>query len=66
MNSGVYVGDVESYTVVDANVGYRLPWIAGTAVQLQVYNLFDEDHREFVGAPEIGRLALVRVVYNIR
>jgi outer membrane receptor for ferrienterochelin and colicins len=66
MNSGVYVGDVGSYTVVDANVGYRLPWMAGAAIQLQVYNLFDEEHQEFVGAPEIGRLALLRLVYDMR
>jgi outer membrane receptor for ferrienterochelin and colicins len=66
MNSGVYVGDVDGYSVVDANVGYRLPWVTGASVSLQVYNLFDEEHREFVGAPEIGRLALLRLMYEVQ
>lgn len=66
MNSGVYVGDIESYTVIDANVGYRLPWIAGSSITLQVYNVFDEEHQEFIGAPEIGRLALLRFMYSMQ
>jgi iron complex outermembrane receptor protein len=65
MNSGVFVGTVDSYTVVDANVEYRLPW-QGTAVSLTALNLLDKEHREFVGAPEIGRLLLLRFRYGLR
>ncbi len=63
MNSGVYVGDINDYFVVDANVGYRLPMFPSTSVVLQVYNLFDEEHQEFIGAPDIGRLAIIRFMY---
>ncbi|MCK5650602.1 MAG: TonB-dependent receptor, partial [Gemmatimonadetes bacterium] len=42
MNSGVYVGDIETYTVFDANIGYQIPWMAGTSIQLMATNLFDD------------------------
>ncbi|MGI9627228.1 MAG: TonB-dependent receptor domain-containing protein [Longimicrobiales bacterium] len=63
-NSGVYVGDIESYTVVDAGLGYRLPFQPSTRVSLNVTNLLNNEHREFIGAPEIGRLLLFRVQYD--
>ncbi|MGH7731524.1 MAG: TonB-dependent receptor [Candidatus Eiseniibacteriota bacterium] len=61
MNSGVFVGVVDSYAVFDANVTYSLPFSRGTDVSLAGTNLFDERHQEFVGAPEIGRLVFLRV-----
>ena len=60
-NSGVYVGDMEGYTVVDANLGYRLPMVPGATITLTVTNLLNEVHREFIGAPEMGRLVLARL-----
>jgi iron complex outermembrane receptor protein len=64
MNSGVYVGDVDSFAVVDASVGYRLPFQPATRISLNATNLFNNEHREFVGAPEIGRLLLFRVQHD--
>ena len=32
MNSGVYVGEVDSYSVVDANASYQLPFYPGATV----------------------------------
>jgi len=64
MNSGVYVGDVEEYSVVDANIDYRLPWMAGASVSLTAYNLFDDEHQEFVGAPALGRLFMTRLTFT--
>lgn len=61
MNSGVYFGTVEAYNVVDASIGYRLPFQPGTRVSLTANNVGDAMHREFVGAPEVGRLLLLRV-----
>ena len=61
MNSGVWVGDVRSYALLDANMTYALSFSRGTDVSLAATNLFDDRHREFVGAPELGRLLLVRV-----
>ena len=64
MNSGVYLGDVDSFAVVDAGIGYRLPFQPSTRVSLNATNLLNNEHREFIGAPEIGRLLLFRVQYD--
>lgn len=64
MNSGVYVGDVDGYQVLDAAVSYRLPFQRGATVSLTATNLLNSKHREFVGAPELGRLMLARVRYD--
>jgi iron complex outermembrane receptor protein len=64
MNSGVYVGDVDSFAVVDATVGYRLPFQPSTRISVTATNLFNNEHREFVGAPDIGRLVLFRVQHD--
>ncbi len=63
MNSGVYVGTVNSYTVLDANVAYKLPWASGAMVSLTVNNVFNDLHQEFIGAPRIGRIALAKLQY---
>ena len=71
VNVGVYVGDIESYAVLDLNAGYNLSFSPNTRVSLTVQNLlaysggeFTQKHREFVGAPEIGRLTLVRLTQS--
>ena len=64
MNSGVYIGAVGGYSVVDASVGYRLPFQPSTHVSLTANNFLNNLHREFVGAPEVGRLLLLRVRYD--
>ncbi|MFW6202450.1 MAG: TonB-dependent receptor, partial [Gemmatimonadota bacterium] len=64
MNSGVFIGDVEGYTVVDANLGYRLPLAADVTLTVSARNLFNSIHREFFGAPELGRIVLTRLQYR--
>jgi len=64
MNSGVYVGTVNSFTVFDANVAYKLPFASGATVSLTVNNVFNDLHREFIGAPRMGRIALARLQYD--
>ena len=64
MNSGVYIGRVERYGVVDASIGYELPFRRGTRLSLTANNVTNNLHREFVGAPEVGRLLLLRVHYD--
>jgi iron complex outermembrane receptor protein len=73
--SGVYVGRVKSYTLVDAQLSYALPISRSTEITLSAVNLLtfyeDEDgetvsvfngrHREMVGAPGLGRLLTLRV-----
>ncbi|MEX2526024.1 MAG: TonB-dependent receptor [Gemmatimonadota bacterium] len=64
MNSGVYIGDVEGYTVFDANLGYRIPMLPSTTVTVSATNITDNQRREFVGAPEVGRMVLLRLQYG--
>ena len=45
--------------VMDLNFGIDV--ITNTRLSLTVQNVLDNKHIEFVGAPEIGRLAIVRV-----
>jgi iron complex outermembrane receptor protein len=60
---GPFMGTrVESYTVVDLNMRWNLPY--NSQLALAVQNLFDNRHSEFVGAPKIGRLAMVRVSHS--
>jgi len=64
MNSGVYVGDVDSYAVFDASVTYDLSVLPGASATLSVNNVFNDLHQEFVGAPELGRVGMLRVAYD--
>ena len=63
MNSGVYIGTVDSYTAVDVNLGYRLPMARSATITFTATNLFNNVHQEFIGAPAIGRLFLTRLSY---
>ena len=64
MRSGVFAGPVEAYHVLDVTAGYQLPFQPSAQLELTVYNVLNDLHREFVGAPELGRLALVRIRYD--
>jgi iron complex outermembrane receptor protein len=64
MISGVFVGRVEPYSLVDAMVGYAIPSFDGVTITLSATNLLDNKHREFIGAPEIGRLVTGRLSYS--
>lgn len=57
--SGELVGTVDDYTVFDFNVEGHLS--ERTRLGLAVSNLLNNKHRELIGAPEIGRLAIVRL-----
>ncbi len=59
--SGVYAGDVESYSVVDLGFGLRLGTAPRTTLSVTVENALGSVHREFLGAPRLGRLALARL-----
>ena len=59
VNTGVYIGNIENYTVVDFKGGYDLPFAPGANLSVTVQNVFDTEHQEMIGAPKIGRLALL-------
>ena len=59
MNSGVYMGPVDSHTIVDLNASYQLP-LSNDRFKLvlsaEASNLLNKKYRSFVGAPLIGRM----------
>jgi outer membrane receptor for ferrienterochelin and colicins len=55
---------VDSFTLFDVNVGYRLPMVRGATLNLLVTNLLDEDYRPFPGTPTIGRMVIARIKYD--
>ena len=61
VRSGVYVGEVESYYTLDLNAGYDIPLGPKPRLSFTVQNLLDYKHQQFVGTPEIGRLAIARL-----
>lgn len=65
-NAGVYAGDVEGYTVLDAQVRFPVPGLPRASAALTATNLLDDRHQEFVGAPEIGRLVVAGLTYAFR
>lgn len=64
VQSGPYNGSVDSYTLFDMSAGYVFD--SGLRFDVSVDNLFNNEHREFIGAPQIGRLFLGRVTYEIQ
>ena len=55
---------VDKYAIFDLNAGYEVPNTAAT-LQLSISNVFDTGYRSFPGVPDIGRLAMVRVRYEL-
>ena len=64
--SGPYVGDVPNYMLFYLGAGYYLQKFApGLRVDVGVSNITDNFHREFVGAPQMGRMAIARITYDM-
>ena len=60
------MGDVPSYMLFDLGAGFDLQqFAAGLRVDLGISNLTDNFHREFVGAPQMGRMAIARITYDM-
>jgi iron complex outermembrane receptor protein len=41
------------------------PTVPGLRLDVTVQNALDNDHRQFIGAPKIGRLAIARLTYRL-
>ncbi len=63
-NSGVYIGPVDGFAIVDVGVGWRLPGFDGVRLQLDVQNVFDNGYQSFVGTPVLGRFGILRLRYD--
>lgn len=72
--SGPYASDnpatseierLPGYSLLDVGVGYDLSnMVSGLRVDLAVNNALDNMHREFIGAPMMGRMASLRLTAN--
>ena len=64
--SGPYVGDLDSYFLLDVGAGYDLSkFQEGLRFDVTVSNATDKMHRQFIGAPQIGRQAMARITYSM-
>ncbi|MDZ7360907.1 MAG: TonB-dependent receptor [candidate division KSB1 bacterium] len=63
--TGVFIGEVQTYSVFDLNFGYDLPFSKGTRWSINAINILDKKHREFIGAPILGRLILTRITQSL-
>lgn len=59
-----YIGDVDSYAIVDLTAGYEIPNTRAT-LQLTVSNLFNEAYQSFIGVPKIGRFTMLAARYEL-
>ena len=70
--SGPFVGVIDDYFVLDAGLGYDFGrQIPGLRVDMTAHNLLTlvdgkptAMHREFIGAPRVGRVVMARLVYT--
>ena len=66
VRSGLYTGPVPEHTLLDVGAGYDLGnYVSGLRMNLSLFNVLDQRHREFVGSPEIGRMGLVQMTLEI-
>lgn len=77
VRTGVYVGEVKGYSLVDLGLGYRMPFVEGMSLDITAQNLLtfvdggeagalEQRHFEFVGVPALGRLVLARLSYSFK
>ena len=66
VRSGLYSGSVPKHTLLDVGAGYDLGnYVSGLRMNMSMFNVLDQQHREFVGSPEIGRMGLVQMTLDI-
>ena len=58
-------GQVRTYSTTDASLGYTLPKLA-TTLQAGVSNAFDANNTQVIGGPQLGRLAYLGLLVNVK
>jgi iron complex outermembrane receptor protein len=59
-----FEGDIDGYALFDVAVGYKVPSTAAT-LQVGVSNVLNTGYSSFSGVPEVGRLGMVRLRYDL-
>lgn len=61
---GPWQGEVDGFFSMDAEIGMPVPGAHELSLSLAARNLTGNSHQEFVGAPVIGRLLIVKAQYR--
>jgi iron complex outermembrane receptor protein len=64
--SGDYKGTLPGYALLGCRLAYPVTGPGRSTLDLTIENLLDRRHREFLGAPELGRMALLQWRVEIR
>jgi len=65
IRSGPFEGTIDSYFLLDLGAGYDLSdFTPGLRLDVNVTNVTDNEHYEFIGAPQLGRMAMARLTYS--
>ncbi|MGB0932435.1 MAG: hypothetical protein ACPGVB_16755 [Chitinophagales bacterium] len=64
LQSGIYIGEIPAFQTVDLNIGYTFPRSEGTYLSVSIQNVLNEVHQESIGAPQLGRLTMVRLAHT--
>lgn len=66
VRSGIFTGLVDSYFLLDLGLGYDLQRLTpGLRIDVLAQNVLDNKHREYSGAPRMGRLITTRLTYTV-
>ncbi len=63
VRSGPYVGNIPTYFILDLGAGYKFS--PALRLDIGINNATDSNHREFVGAPKLGRTTNLRLTYTV-
>ncbi|HSM35124.1 MAG TPA: TonB-dependent receptor [Longimicrobiales bacterium] len=63
-DSALYGGRVKGFAVFDLNLGYRLPTAQGVWLTVDVQNIGDRGYQPTLGAPRLGRFAMLRLRWD--
>ena len=66
VETGPYTGEVDNYFLLDVRASYRFPQVPGLRFDVNAKNVLNNEHREFVGAPALGRTIFGRLTYTLR
>ncbi len=65
MYDNYWVGNVTAAHTVDLTINYRIESLNNLQLTLSMTNVLNNLHQEFVGAPYIGRLTVLRAAYTL-
>ncbi|MDQ7041165.1 MAG: TonB-dependent receptor [Rhodothermus sp.] len=66
VRSGIFTGTINSYFLLDLGLGYDLSRLTpGLRIDVLAQNVLNNERREYIGAPKMGRLITTRLTYTV-